>query len=66
MLNCHRATQLLSRIQDGKVTLSERASLRVHLLLCSGCRNFNQQINTLRMITHTYTRFTPEKPQDKP
>ncbi len=66
MLNCHDATQLMSEQQDRRLTLSERLSLRIHLLVCDGCRNFGMQMQSLRRFLRGYARGESEEfpPQD--
>lgn len=49
MMNCKHATQLLSQKQDRKLGITERIGLRLHLLICSGCSNFNKQIDFIRV-----------------
>lgn len=48
MLTCKDATQLMSQKMDGKLSVTNRLSLRFHLLLCQGCRNFNEQLRFIR------------------
>lgn len=48
MLNCKQATQLMSQGQDRPLALGERISLRLHLLVCSACSNFNRQLGVMR------------------
>ena len=47
MLSCYKTTQLISLLQERPLALSEHASLRVHLMLCSICRRFNKNNKTL-------------------
>ena len=47
-LSCKEATQLLSQREDRKLTLGERAALRLHLVICKGCRAVSAQIPFLR------------------
>lgn len=47
-MKCIDATRLASESQDRSLSLSEKASLQVHLLVCSGCRRFNDQLGVLR------------------
>lgn len=54
MMTCRSATRLLSEKQDRKLTLAERLSLRAHLLLCDGCRNFGTQMKALRRFLRGY------------
>jgi hypothetical protein len=38
----------VSRGLDRELTFGERTSLRVHFVICSGCRNVNRQLAFLR------------------
>lgn len=51
MLNCKHATHLMSEAQDRKLPLGERLPLRLHLLMCGGCRNYGKQLDFLRAVT---------------
>ena len=48
MLNCKQAAALMSQGMDRKLGMFQRMSLRFHLMMCSGCRNFNKQMEFLR------------------
>ncbi len=48
MLSCRDATRLMSEAQDRKLGLAERLQLDMHLAICKGCRNFNEQMAFLR------------------
>tara|TARA_R110002111_G_scaffold143696_3_gene209815 strand:- start:3123 stop:3353 length:231 start_codon:yes stop_codon:yes gene_type:complete len=56
MMNCQQVTRLLSDAQERQLSLKERAALKVHTMMCSGCRNFSQQMGTLRELTHEYAK----------
>lgn len=56
MLNCREVTRLYSEAQERKLTLKERISLSLHVLMCTGCHNFGQQMQALRQIVRAYTR----------
>ena len=58
MMNCQQVTRLLSDAQERQLSLKERAALKVHTMMCSGCRNFDQQMGTLRELTHEYVKGT--------
>ncbi len=60
MLSCRDATRLMSERQDRRLTLAERLSLRMHLLICDGCRNFGIQMESLRRFLRGYTRGEDE------
>ncbi|MBY0446216.1 MAG: zf-HC2 domain-containing protein [Burkholderiales bacterium] len=53
MMNCRQASILLSAQQDGPLTLSQRSRLRMHLLFCKNCRNFNRQLHFMREAART-------------
>jgi len=48
MLTCKNATKLISKSQERPLALKERISLRFHLLICSGCNNYNKQMKLIR------------------
>jgi len=48
LLSCKETTRLLSRGEDRKFAFSERIALRLHLVICDGCRNVNAQFKFLR------------------
>ncbi len=48
MLNCKQATELMSQKMDRNLHFGMRMSLRMHLMMCSGCRNFSRQMEFLR------------------
>jgi len=53
-LSCKEATRLLSRREDQRLSLAERAALRVHLAICRGCRALSEQIPFLRRALSRY------------
>lgn len=54
MLSCKEATRLCSESLDRALDLRERLTLRMHLMMCSGCTNYNQQMAWLRRISARY------------
>ncbi len=67
MMNCTRATRLASESLERPLQLHERFGLRLHLMMCSGCRCFEQQAQQLSTICKAYpgeTDETPTKTQD--
>lgn len=58
MMNCQEATRLLSDAQERELSLKERAALKFHVMMCSGCRNFGKQMGTLRDIARQYAKGT--------
>lgn len=60
MLNCKEATRLFSEWQERTLDLKERMSLRMHTMMCSGCRNFGEQMHTLRHVARAYAKGKDE------
>jgi predicted anti-sigma-YlaC factor YlaD len=54
MLKCKEVTHLVSEAQDRKLTVSERLQLEMHMAMCSGCRNFKNQMAFLRQACRRY------------
>jgi hypothetical protein len=48
MMNCKQATELMSQAQDRLLSRRERIALRLHLLICKGCSNYNRQLAFIR------------------
>ncbi len=59
MMNCREATRLMSEAQDRKLTLVENAELKVHTLMCTGCRHFGKQMGSLRVFMQGFSK-TPD------
>ena len=45
MMNCKQATQLMSESHDRPLGRWQRMGLKIHLLICSGCRNYNKHLD---------------------
>ncbi|MCX2840116.1 zf-HC2 domain-containing protein [Microbulbifer thermotolerans] len=63
MKKCRDITRLLSEAQERELTPSERISVKLHTLICSGCRNFGSQVDILRGISRAYVRGAADEPQ---
>lgn len=63
MMNCKQATRLLSEAQDRKLTFSEKATVTMHIAICSGCRNFGKQMQIIRKISQVCTSTTYKDPE---
>lgn len=48
MLNCKQNTELLSQALDRPITFREKLAIRLHLMMCRGCRNFEKQLAFIR------------------
>lgn len=48
MLSCKDASQIISQSLDRQLTMRERFAVKLHLLICKYCKQFNQQLQTIR------------------
>ncbi|WP_082081484.1 zf-HC2 domain-containing protein [Methylocucumis oryzae] len=55
MLSCRDITALISKGLDKKLSVSQRLAIGFHLMLCTHCRNFQNQSQFLRKAAHRYT-----------
>jgi len=65
MMNCQQATRLISDSQEHELPWSKKMSLKVHLMMCSGCKNFSLQIPFLSQTMKAYAKGFDEA-QDEP
>jgi hypothetical protein len=49
MLSCKEASQIISQSLDRQLTMRERFALKLHLLICKYCKQFSQQLQTIRV-----------------
>ncbi|TDO10587.1 zf-HC2 domain-containing protein [Halomonas ventosae] len=54
MMMCKEATRLMSLRQDRPLTFQERLSLRLHLSMCSACRECDRQFTLLHEAGRRY------------
>jgi hypothetical protein len=54
MRNCKEVTALVIAREDRHLPMRERATLRVHMLICQACPRFERQILTLRNATRQW------------
>jgi hypothetical protein len=40
MMSCQQATRLISESQERGLSLTEKMSLKVHVMMCTGCKKF--------------------------
>jgi predicted anti-sigma-YlaC factor YlaD len=64
MMMCKEATRLMSLKQDRPLTLKERVSLRVHLMMCDACRHCNDQFTLLHRVGDKVEKEIEEKDLD--
>lgn len=54
MLSCKESTRLISSAHDRRLAMPEKLSLEMHLLICSGCRNYREQLAFVDRACDTY------------
>lgn len=69
MLKCSEVSRLSSEALERDLGVSEKIGLGLHLMMCSGCRNFTRQMRSLRTLARAYRDGagdegrSPEKPE---
>jgi predicted anti-sigma-YlaC factor YlaD len=48
MLTCKETTELVSKEVDDGLSFKERVDMRLHLMMCSACRNYRSNVGFLR------------------
>lgn len=56
MLSCKDSSRLMSEAEDRRLGFGERVGLRLHLAICSGCRNAARQFAFLRRAMRRLSR----------
>lgn len=65
-LTCKKATFLMSKKEEGKLTFTEMVQLKLHLLICSYCTRFLKQTKLMKrraphLHEHLHVQLSPEK-----
>ena len=55
MRSCRDISALVSQGLDKKLSLRERFSVRLHVMMCARCRNFQKQTQFIRKAARHYT-----------
>ncbi len=55
MRSCRDISALVSQGLDKKLNLPERFAVCLHMMICSGCRNFQTQTRFIRKAARHYT-----------
>ncbi|MFV8782612.1 zf-HC2 domain-containing protein [Microbulbifer sp. SA54] len=56
MMTCKQATRACSESLERPLRAAETIELKLHLAICSGCRNFSRQMHTLRSLARDYAK----------
>ena len=54
MLSCKQSAELMSQGMDRSLSRHERIMLRLHLLMCTGCRNARRQLEFIRRACRSW------------
>ena len=56
LISCKDASRLISQMQDGDLPFGQRLRVRVHLLFCDACTQFERQVRYLRDVMRRYSQ----------
>ncbi|HBA66391.1 MAG TPA: hypothetical protein DCZ48_09525 [Methylococcaceae bacterium] len=65
MRSCRDITALMSQGLDKKLSLGERLAIGLHVMMCSGCRNFQSQSQFIRKAANRYTEQLQKRLDEK-
>lgn len=60
--SCREAARLQSEALDHQLRFSQKAGLRLHLVLCKWCRRYGRQIRFLSTAAHRYDEHEQNLP----
>ncbi len=66
MLNCQQATRLMSAAMEHPLKTRDALALKLHLLMCGGCRQFDQQLHWLRGVARSYAQGGDQAARGEP
>ncbi|MGR9087350.1 MAG: zf-HC2 domain-containing protein [Gammaproteobacteria bacterium] len=66
MRSCREITALVSQGLDKKLGLGERLAISLHVMLCSRCRNFQNQARFISKAARRYTEHLQNDRAKKP
>ena len=58
--NCKQAAALLIAIEDRTIEVSQEEALRLHILACKACTNFEQQLLVMRKAFKQWRNYSDE------
>lgn len=65
MPTCKEAAALLIANEDRLISLPDRARVRLHLMACKTCPNFERQLLTMRNAMRQWRNYQPENPENQ-
>jgi hypothetical protein len=61
MPTCKEAAALLIANEDRLISLGDRVRMRLHLMACKTCPNFERQLLTMRNAMRQWRNYTPDE-----
>ena len=65
MLHCDKVSKHISDSMDKKLTLWQRAGVRIHLMMCSHCARFSRQLQRVRQMSRDGAENYPKEKLDE-
>ena len=62
---CKEAAALLIANEDRLIRLTDRTRVRLHLLACKTCPNFERQLLTMRNAMYQWRNYKQDDPQKR-
>lgn len=62
MPTCKEVAALLVANEDRMISLGERIRVRLHLMACKTCPNFQRQLLTMRNAMRQWRNYAPDEP----
>lgn len=66
MLSCKQVSALQSAAQENPLRWRERFEVKLHLMICKGCRHFGDHVDFLRQAMRHYAQQDVRKPAPEP
>lgn len=60
MLDCKQVAQMISTGLDQTLPPAQRAQMRLHFVMCRGCRNVDEQMSFLRRAMRQLGKQEPD------
>ncbi len=62
MLSCVKATELMELKEVVPLSIKKKIQLRMHVAMCSGCRNYMKQTKLINKLLNKNFNSTPATP----
>ena len=65
MMSCKEAAALLVAREDRNIAVGDKVLLRLHLLACKACPNFEKQLLTMHNSMKQWRQYTEDAGRDE-